>query len=107
MITYQFNYAAFGEHVLNAEWMVQELRRRAEAGKSLAESIAPFYPDDPDGNHYRDAFEVTARKHGGVKHDRAEAVLRNTDKANVYVEYGNIKTPEHATLRKALDVMGA
>lgn len=107
MVDYRFDYEAFGVHVLNAAWMVEEMRRRAEAGKAFAEAIAPFDADDPDGQHYRDAFEADAHPYGGVHHDRAVGILRNTDNAARIVEYGNSKTPEHATLRKALDVMGS
>lgn len=103
---YHLDYAAFGLHVLNAEWMVAEMRKRAEAGKAFAEGIAPFDPDDRDGHHYRDAFEVDAHAHGGVHKDRAVGILRNTDHSVRAVEYGNRNTPEHAVLRKALDVMG-
>lgn len=104
---YHLAYAAFGRHVLNAEWMVEHMHTRAEAGKAFAVGIAPFDPADTDGQHYVDAFEVEAHAHGGVHHDRAVGILRNTDQAALAVEYGNVNTPEHAILRKALDAMGA
>jgi hypothetical protein len=107
MADYHLDYRAFGEHVLNAEWMVEHMRSRAEAGKAFAEAISPYYEPDPDGHHYRDGFEVDAHTHGGAHHDRAVGILRNTDKARWFVEFGEGKTPEYAILRKALDVMGA
>lgn len=103
---YHLDFAAFGRHVLNADWMVAEMRTRAEKGKVFAEAVAPFDPDDPDGQHYRDAFTTGAHAHGGAHGDRAQGTLRNTDRAALFVEYGNRNTPEHAVLRRALDVMG-
>jgi hypothetical protein len=103
---YHLDYRAFGEHVLNAEWMVAHMAERAERMKAFAIAISPFDPDDPDGQHYVDAFEVDAHTHGGVHHDRAVGILRNTDHAALAVEYGNANTPEHAVLRKALDAAG-
>jgi hypothetical protein len=99
MATYRLNMKAFGEHVLNASWMVQEMRVRAEKAKAFAESIAPVGPDAP---HYKDSFEVSARPLGGAHKDRAEAVLSNTSQVAVYVEFGNVHIDEHAVLRKAL-----
>lgn len=107
MVTFRFDYSAFDEHVLCAPWMVEHMKARAERGKEFAESIAPFDPDDPDGMHYRDAFEADAYIHtykNGKR--RASGVLRNTDRAALPVEFGNAHTPEHGVLRKALDVMG-
>lgn len=106
MADYHLDYAAFGEHVLNAEWMVAHMRGRAERMKAFALGISPFDSDDADGRHYVEGFEVDAHAHGGVHHDRAVGILRNTDSSAVFVEFGNVNTPEHAILRKALDAAG-
>lgn len=101
-----WDYKAFGEHVLNAEWMVAHMRDRAEAMKAFAEAIAPFDVKDRDGRHYKDAFRAEASAHSGVHHDRAAGYLFNDNEAALFVEFGNRNTPEHATLRKALDAAG-
>lgn len=105
-----WDYEAFGEHVLNADWMVAHMRDRAEAMKEFAEAIAPYEVMDRDGNHYRDGFRVEANAHGGWRHDRAAGYLFNDNEVAVQVEYGTGpdrpqggSSPEHATLRKALD----
>jgi hypothetical protein len=104
-VTYQLDYEAFGEHVLRAPWMGAEMVARAERGKAFAESTAPYDAADPTLRHYRDSFYVTGTLHGGTRHDRAEGRLSNDDDAAVFVEFGNKNTEEHATLRKAMDVM--
>lgn len=105
MTTYRLDPAAFREHVLNAPWMVEEMRRRAEHGKTFAESIAPDAP--PHGEGYIASFEVESGVGGGLNHDRAYASLRNTDDAARFVEYGTPTNAAHHVLTRSLDVMGA
>lgn len=102
MSTFKASYAGIGE-MLNAPWMVADMHARAERVKVRAEATAPYDRNDPDGIHYRDAFEVESGKHGGVHHDRAYGRVTNTDQAALAVEYGNRNTPRHATLRRALE----
>jgi hypothetical protein len=106
MTTYKLDRAAFREHLLNADWMVEHMRQRAEIGKAFAEADAPFDPYSTDGTHYKDAFEVDSGKNGGAHGDRAYATLRNTDAAARYIEHGTEDTPAFHTLTRALDVMG-
>jgi hypothetical protein len=104
MTTYRLDPAGFREHLLNAPWMVAEMRRRAEEGKAFAESIAPDAP--PIGEGYIASFEVESGTQGGVHHDRAYATLSNTSDHAVYVEFGTERNEAHHVLTRALDVMG-
>jgi hypothetical protein len=102
---YHLDRAAFREHLLNAPWMVAEMRSRAERGKAFAESIAPFDETATDGGHYKDSFSVDSGTHGGLHGDRAYATLKNTDAAAPYVEFGNGHDNGQHVLTRALDVM--
>lgn len=101
---YHLNRLAFRRLVLNAPWMVEEMRSRAERGKEFAESIAPDAP--PIGEGYIASFEVESGTNGGIHHDRAYAILRNTSDHARYVEHGTERTDAHHVLAKSLDVMG-
>lgn len=102
--TYKPSYSGVGE-MLRSGFLQAEMRARAERVAAVAEATAPFDVKDRDGSHYRDAFEVES----GVRHaktTRAYGRVRNTNEAAVAVEFGNKNTPEHATLRKALNAAG-
>lgn len=101
---YTLDPAGFQEHLLNAPWMVELMRSRAEAGKAYAISVAPDAP--PYGEGYIAAFHVEAGTHGGIHHDRAYATLSNDDDAAVYVEFGSEHIRAHHVLLAAMDVMG-
>lgn len=105
MTSYRLDPAAFRKLVLNAPWMVEEMRSRAEAGKAFAVSVAPDAP--PYGEGYIASFEVESGTGGGVHHDRAYAELRNTDDAARYIEFGTERTHAHHVLTRAADVMQA
>lgn len=97
----------FREQVLNADWMVEEMRARADRGREFAESTAPV-----SSGEYKSSFEVEAGKHGGIHHDRAEAILSSRDPAALPIEFGHqAPNGEHVegsyTLTRAADVMGA
>lgn len=103
---YKHDYAAFGELVLNADFMVAAMRARGEAVLAEAERTAPFDPETTDGTHYRDAFKLDAHTRGGIHGDRAEAVVSNDDAAAPYVEFGNgTAGTAHHTLERAIDVI--
>lgn len=104
MSNYRLDPAAFEEHVLNAEWMVAEMVRRAEKGHKFAESIAPDAP--PIGEGYIKSFVIFSGTHGGQHDDRAYAELANYSDHAVYVEFGTEKMDGQHVLAKALDVMG-
>ena len=86
MTTYRLDLAAFEEHLLNAPWVVEEMRQRAERAKDFAVSVAPDAP--PYGEGYIASFHVDSGTHGGVKHNRAFATLSNDDDAAVLIEFG-------------------
>jgi len=101
-MTYHHDYAAFDRLVLCAPFMLEEMLARGAKVLERAEHTAPFDPDDPDGEHYRDAFVLS----GGIREvptRRAYARIENTDKAAWLVEYGAWNVPRYATLRNALD----
>lgn len=88
---------AFGR----SEQMATAMRRRAEVVRAVAESSAPFDPEDPDG-HFRDSFEVAVAEDRGV----AVGIVYTTDPAGAYIELGTSDTPAHHTLHNALAAAG-
>lgn len=102
--TYKPSYSGVGE-MLRSGFLQADMHARAERVAAAAIASAPFDPFDPDGIHYKDAFEVSSgvRRH---KTTRAYGRVSNSDQAAVAVEFGNKNTPEHATLRKALNAAG-
>lgn len=101
---YTLDRAGFQEHLLNAPWMVELMKKRAEEGKAYAISVAPDAP--PLGEGYIASFEVESGTHGGVHHDRAYARLSNADDAARFIEWGTERKHAHHVLISALDVMG-
>lgn len=105
---YTHDYEAFGAHVLMSDWMVDEMRRRANNVADRALQIAPYDPADTDGDHYIDHFRVEAH----VDNERRRAVARviNDHEAAVSIEYGSGpnrpqggSSPRHRVLGRALD----
>lgn len=105
-MSYRLDPAAFEEHVLNAEWMVTEMRERAERGAEYARSIAPVDESGPHPGRYRDSIETDSGTHGGIHHDRAYGVVRATAPESVYVEFGTERADGQHVIAKALDMMG-
>lgn len=101
---YRLDPASFRHNLLNAEFMVEHMRKRAEEGHTYAKSVAPDAP--PYGEGYIASFEVEAGRDGGVHHDRAFGVLRNTSPHARYVEFGTENNRAHHVLLAAMDVMG-
>lgn len=107
--TYTHNFAAFGELVLNAPFMVEAMRARAEVGEAAARAATPIGPDR-DG-HFIDHFSVEAGAHGGHKGDRAWAEVVNDDDNAAAKEFGHVaKNGRHVeglhTLGRAAAAMG-
>lgn len=102
-MSYDHDYTAFGELVLCAPWMVDEMKRRADAVADIARAEAPVGPEgDPHRGLYRDSFEVTSGiQERGTR--RAYGEVANTAPYAIDVEYGNRTTPKYRTLGKALD----
>jgi len=100
---FKLDPAGFREHLLNAEWMVAEMDRRAQAGYELARSIAPDAP--PYGEGYVASFLITSGRDGGIHHDRAYAELVNYSPHARYVEFGSEHNEAHHVLGRAMDAM--
>lgn len=88
--------AGIGEMLRSPE-MVAEMLRRAEKARTLAEVIAPRHT-----GHYSTSFTASAVKRGGIHHDRACGILRNTDLAALQIEFGTKDTPAHRTMITAM-----
>lgn len=111
---YRLDDDGFREELLNAAFIVAEMKARAERGKEFAESIAPYRAGDHGAEyvHYKESFEVRSGTHGPdtagrEKRERAWAELTNTSDHAGHVEWGN-GTPEYQgahVLTKAIGVM--
>lgn len=113
MATFKLDRVAFREHVLNAPWMVEEMRGRAERGAEFARSIAPVDEASPEPGRYRDSITADAHTYGGVNHDRAVGIVSSDvttadGKANlsVIVEFGTEKQDGHHVMGRTLDALG-
>lgn len=86
-----FSYEAIGSQILRSNLMEAHMRDRAQRILLAAVDRAPVY-DGPDRDEhrgrYRASFEISSTKQGGVKHDRAEAVVSNTSPEAIFVEKG-------------------
>lgn len=96
------SYTALGE-MLNADFMVAEMERRAKMIEEWAFDRAPVYSGRGKDDHrgrYKASFSSGAFPHGGVHGDRAEGWVENTAPEALYVEYGNRgREPYHLMLR--------
>lgn len=101
---YKLSRTGFRKNLLQADWMVAEMRRRAERGKAFAENIAP--DAEPYGEGYIASFKIRTRKRGGHNNNRAEALLVNTSPHAFYVEYGTHRQRGHYIMTGAMIVMG-
>jgi hypothetical protein len=82
---YRLDPAGFRRNLLQADFMVAEMHRRAERVKEAAEASAP-----QDTGEYRSSFKVETVRDGGIHHDRAEGRVVNTDPAALPIEFGHI-----------------
>lgn len=105
MTQYKLLPAQFRQNLLQADWMVAEMRARAEKVKTAAEAAAPI-----ETGAYKQRFRIRTRKRGGIHKDRAEALVVSTDPAAMSIEFGHSAHGEHVdghyTLTKALDAAG-
>lgn len=100
---FRLNVAGVRE-LLNSPAMVAEMKRRVDKALAFAEATAPFRASDPPP-HYNEQFEAEAHAGGGLHHDRAEGILRNTDPQSFRIEHGTGDTPAHRTLGRSIDAM--
>lgn len=108
-VRYEADYDGIGE-MLTADFMIADMRRRAEHGKSFAERMAQGVRDS---GTYQASFVVDS----GIQTSadgkrRAYGELSNTDDKSFVVEFGSGpdrpqggSSPAHRILGKALDVM--
>lgn len=104
MSEFHGSYKGIGE-MLCADFMVAEMRRRAEKVKALAESTAP--DATPVGIGYKYEFEASAgvemhASTSGKVTKRAVGTVTNTSEHALFVEFGGQNTPAHRTLGRAL-----
>jgi hypothetical protein len=103
--------------MLRADFMVEEMGRRAQAVMDQAVATAPVYTGTGRDTHrgrYKDSFSVHTTDHGGWKGDRAAGIVTNDAPEAIYVEYksehrtgeGVRVQPGHHTLLNALSAAG-
>jgi hypothetical protein len=116
---YRLNPGAFRRNLLQADFMVAEMLRRAERVKAAAEASAPV-----SSGKYKTSFRVRVKKRGGIHADRAEGIVSSSDKGALAIEFGHFTRPSqgaeaavpfrrggtfvdgHYTLTRALDAAG-
>lgn len=84
--TYKHDYRAFGDEVLRAPFMEEEMVRRALNGLANAEFLASQHVVT---GQYAGSFVVESGLRGGAKNDRAFADLTNTDPHAADIEFGH------------------
>lgn len=101
--TFNASYSGIRE-MINAPFMVKDMRRRAERVADYAAATAPVGDPrtDPTPASYKGSFRVESGTHGGLNHDRAYGRVINNDPASFYVEHGTSKQEARHTLRNAL-----
>jgi HK97 gp10 family phage protein len=104
MTSFKSSYTGIGE-MIRSDFMIAEMRRRAESIATRARIIAPVGtpPDDKHPGEYKASFRVSTTKYGGDKGDRAQAKVTNDSPHAFYVEYGTSKMEAQHILLKATD----
>jgi hypothetical protein len=101
--TFTPDYRGIGE-MLNSEFMRRGMEIFAEEIKIRAEVIAPVYEGrhDPHRGRYKASFHTRSHLNGGIKNDRAEAIVYNDAPEAVFVEFGHRgREPWHVLARAA------
>ena len=107
MGTYQHDYAAFGELVLCAPWMVAEMRSRAERGLAVAEMVAPV-GSPAEGDEHAGRYKASFSVDSGIQVHatrRAYGELSNSAPEALYVEFGTRNNPAYRVLGRAMEAM--
>jgi hypothetical protein len=102
---YKLDPVGFREHLLKAEFMVAEMRKRAERGVEFARAEAPEHT-----GHFKESLSSDVKRDGGIHGDRAEGIVSSSDDAALSIEFGHTTTEGHQveghyTLTRTLDVM--
>ncbi|MEU3355273.1 HK97 gp10 family phage protein [Streptomyces sp. NPDC037389] len=82
--------------MLNTAMVATAMVHAGEVIAARARASAPV-----ETGVYRDSFEVWGQRRMGAKRDRAGAVVINTARHAMAVEYGTAGTPAHHTLWRA------
>jgi hypothetical protein len=88
--TFHGSYEGIGQ-MLRADFMVEEMGRRAQAVMDQAVATAPVYEGREGDSHrgrYKASFDMHTTDHGGWKGDRAAGIVTNSSPESLYVEYG-------------------
>jgi hypothetical protein len=90
--------------MLKSEMVEREMVRRAIHVREHAEATAPVGSPRRDRapGRFKAGFVVESRRDGGIKGDRAEAVVVNHAPDALYAELGTSRQRGHHTLRNAL-----
>lgn len=114
-LTYRLDMPAFRELVLNSPEMVEEMRGRAELGKTRFQTVTAPVGDPTEGDDhpgtFRDSAVVTSGVNGGINKDRAFGRLASTDPRALSKEFGHLASNgrfvegSHALVR-AMDAFG-
>lgn len=102
MSSVELDYEGIGQ-MLRSDFMEAEMARRGAKVLAVAEATAPVDEFSEHPGRYKAAMRLDTTRHGGIRGDRAQAVVSNDSPEAIYVEYGNRNTPRHATLRRALN----
>jgi hypothetical protein len=104
--TFKASYSGIGE-MINSDFMVAEMRQRAERIRAAAEAHAPVGGEgDPHPGAYKESLTVDSGTHGGEHNDRAYGRVTANVPYAYQVEFGDKYTPRHRTLGTALDAAG-
>lgn len=112
MSYYRGNFQGIGR-MLQQPGIRKALEDKANEMRPVAVGISPVGDPrtDPHSGEYRDSWTVVTGdkrvKFHGVSRPRPYARLLNTSTHAVDVEYGTIRVPRHAVLRKTLDIFKA
>lgn len=83
---YRHDYRAFGDLVLRAGFMEADMVRRGLNVQANAEFLAA---DHVRTGEFERSYVTESSTHGGRKHDRAAATVRNTHPKAVSIELGH------------------
>lgn len=93
--------SGYERHLASTPAMVAALRQAGEHIQKEAERIAPRDPALPPDRrrHYAEMFDTQA----GIDNGQAHATVNNRHFIALFVEFGTVRTPPRAVLRRALD----
>jgi hypothetical protein len=100
-VRYEHSYAGAGE-LLRSDFMLAEMKRRADLIEDVAIAIAPV-----DSGDYIESFRVHSTRRGGPNADRAQARVENVSDHAFYVEFGTSRQRgQHVLLTAAFAAGG-